>query len=187
MLWLVDTSAWSRREVPAVKELLRQLVEDDGDELALSPAVLIELLRGPQWGEVAAERQRLEDAFPVLPVDDETVRIIADAMQALALTGAEAHRRPVTDLLTSALAHRHGAGILHFDRDYGAIAEHGGLDFTARRVCRPEDLERSGEHPVAGTQRALKKELHQLLHQLPVGEAEEWLRVAVERLRDRSD
>jgi len=138
VIWVLDTSAWARRDVPAVKHALGELAKDPEVEMVLSPVVLLELLRGPQGTAVSAERRRLEESFRVLTVDDETFRLAATAMERLAGVAAEAHRLPIADLVTSALAHQHRAGVLHFDSDYDAIAEHGGLRFETREVCRPQ-------------------------------------------------
>lgn len=183
MIWILDTSAWARRDVPAVKHVLGELAKDPEVELVLSPAVLLELLRGPQGAAVSTERRRLEESFRVLTVDDETFRLAATAMERLARVAAEAHRLPIADLVTSGLAHQHHAGVLHFDSDYDAIAKHGGLKFETREVCRPRDEESASGHPLAATQRARRKELAQLLHRLPVDAAEAFLDEAIERLR----
>ncbi len=182
MIWILDTSAWARREVPAVVQALGELMGDDEVEIVLSPPVLLELLRGPQGEAVAKENRRLQGSFRVLTTDEETFRLAAAAMEQMALESPEAHRLPVTDLVTSALAHQHDAGVLHFDGDYDAIAADSGLRFAVRRVCRPEDLT-SAAHPVAADQRALKRQLFQLLHQRPVAEAESFLRQTVNELR----
>ncbi|WP_051222260.1 PIN domain-containing protein [Conexibacter woesei] len=139
MRWLVDTSAWSRRGIPEVRDQLKALLEeDDAHELVLSGPVLLELLTGPQGAAVAAEHAQLRDAVAIVAPDDETVRLAAQMMERLALAGPEHHRRPVADLLTAALAHQHGYGLVHIDRDFELIAEHGGLDLTQRRLHLPE-------------------------------------------------
>jgi predicted nucleic acid-binding protein len=177
MRWLVDTSAWSRRGIPAVRDQLTALLEEHDDhELVLSGPVLLELLTGPTGAAVAAEHAQLRDAVAVIAPDDETIRLAAQMMERLALAGPEHHRRPVADLLTAALAHQHDCGLVHIDRDFELIAAHGGLPFTERRLRLPG----SGDAPhPAETQRALKRELSQLLHTLPVATAERLLERAV--------
>jgi len=96
--------------------------------------------------------------------------------------GADAHRLPVTDLVTAALAHQHECGVAHVDGDYAEIAEHGGLTYQHRRPSLP--AEGGGEHPVAGRQRALKKELAQLLRQLPTKDSEALLERVVQEARE---
>ena len=134
MRWIVDTSAWARRDDPAVKQQLHALLSAGG-ELVLSPAVLLELLRGPQGDQVAEERESLTTAMTTLAADAETFELAAGSMQRLALHAAEAHRLPVTDLVTAALAHQHDCGVAHVDGDYAQIAEHGGLTYQHRRLA----------------------------------------------------
>jgi predicted nucleic acid-binding protein len=157
MRWLVDTSAWSRRGIPEIRDQLKALLEEDDDnELALSGPVLLELLTGPQGAAVAAEHAQLRDAVAIIALDDETIRLAAKMMEQLARAGREHHRRPIADLLTAALAHQHDYGLVHVDRDFELIASHGGLPFTQRRL----HLHGSDDAPhPAETQRALKREL----------------------------
>lgn len=181
MRWLVDTSAWARRDQPEVAEKLQALL-GSGDELALSPPVLLELLRGPQDQAVAEERQALTEAMQVIPADARTFELAADAMERLARHAPVAHRLPVTDLVTAALAHQHGLGVVHCDGDYAEIAEHGGLKFKCRRI----ELEAGGgesKRSVAARQRELRRELFQLLHRASIEEAEAFLERAVEQAR----
>lgn len=180
VLWLIDTSAWARRDVTAVKEQLGELLSED-DELALSPPVLLELLRGPQGEEVARERALLTGMMITLPADEETFRLATWAMEHLAAHAPEGHRLPVTDLVTAALAHRHRCGVVHCDGDYEQIAEHGGLSFPHRKIEIPDTP--TGAHPDAGGQRALKKELGQLLHRMPASQAEVFLERVVGEAR----
>ena len=180
MTWILDTSAFARRDVPAVAALLAELLEHD--ELALAPAVLLELLRGPQRSDVAAFRAELETSFRVLEAGPEVFALVASAMVELAATGPRAHRLPIADLHTAALAHLAGAGVLHLDGDYPAIAETTSLDFAHRAVCTHEDLgSATGPHPAAARQRELRAQLNQLLHAMPVVEAEAFLKDAVLR------
>lgn len=181
MRWIVDTSAWARRDDPAVNDQLNALLSAGG-ELVLSPAVLLELLRGPQGEQVAEERESLTAAMTTLAADAETFEIAAGAMEQLALYAPEAHRLPVTDLVTAALAHQHECGVAHIDGDYEHIAEHGGLAYKHRRLSL--STERGEQHPIAGRQRALKRELAQLLHQLPIKDSEALLERVVQEARE---
>lgn len=184
MRWLVDTSTWARRDQPAIAAALQALVES-GDELVLSPPVLLELLRGPQGEAVAEERQALTDAMEVIAADARTFALAADAMERLARHAPAAHRLPVTDLVTAAQAHQHGCGVVHCDGDYDVIAEHGGLEFECRRLPL-ESVAGESKPSVAARQRELRKELLQLLHRVPVSEAEAFLEGTVERARGLS-
>lgn len=133
MRWLIDTAAWSRRERPEVNEQISELIGADG-ELVLSPAVLLELLREPQGDDVSQEREDLEAMMETLAADAETFDIAAATMERLALHQPEAHRRPVADLITAALAHQHECGIINLDGDFDEIAERGGLTYSTRRI-----------------------------------------------------
>ena len=132
MIWLVDTSAWARRAQPAVAAELKAIL-NQGDELALSPPVLLELLRRPQGKAVAAEKQALLSLLTVPAMGPETTEIAAQLMASLALHSPTAHRVPVTDLLTAALAHQLEAGVVHADHDFEQIAKYGGIDLPTRR------------------------------------------------------
>jgi len=184
MRWIVDTSAWSRRDLPEVNEQLNDILSEHKDSVfVLSPAVLLELLRGPQNDEVAVERETLTDSMELLPADARTFELAADAMEVLATHNAEAHRLPLSDLITAALAHQHGCGVIHLDEDFEQLAWHSGLSFDQRRIELPDESESGSDHPVADRQRALKREFAQLLHQKSVSEAEEFLERFVEQLR----
>ncbi|HET6508211.1 MAG TPA: PIN domain-containing protein [Baekduia sp.] len=177
MRWLVDTSAWSRRRIPEVAAQLAALLDEAPDnELALSGPVLLELLTEPQGANVATTETTLREAAEILAPDDETIRLAAQMMANLAQAGTDFHRRPIADLLTAALAHQHDCGLVHVDSDFELIAQHGGLAFTQRRLELPES--NGAPHP-ATSQRALKRELHQLLHQLPINTAETLLKQAI--------
>lgn len=185
MRWIVDTSAWSRRAIPEVNRHLNDILSEGQDSVfVLSPAVLLELLRGPQGGAVALERETLTASMELLPADAKTFVLAADAMAVLATHDAEAHRLPLSDLITAALAHQHGCGVIHIDGDFEQLARHSGLSFDQRRIeLSHGDSESGSGHPVANRQRALKRELAQLLHQKPASEAEELLERFVDALR----
>ena len=185
MRWIVDTSAWSRLHRPEVQKQVEELLGEE-NELVLSPAVELEILREPQWDAVSARRRELEEAMEILRADAETFSLAADAMERLARHQAEAHRRPIADLITAAVAHQHGCGVLHLDGDFELLAEHGGLAFDVVRVKlrAPDGDDEQAGHPAA-KQRQLKTELAQLVHQMPLDEAETFLRAVVEQARAR--
>lgn len=184
MRWMVDTSAWSRRDVPEIRQQLQDILAESPDsELVLSPSVLLELMRGPQGDEVARERETLTRSMETLPADARTFELAAGAMETLASASAEGHRVPVPDLVTAALAQQHGCGVVHLDGDFERLAQHAGLGFEQRRLELSDDGEDRGlSHPAAARQRALRQELAQLLHQRPVREAEAILERMVREL-----
>jgi len=188
--WVVDTSAWARREIPEVRRQLEDiLAERDESEFVLSPVVLLELLRGPQGdADVSAERGMLTSSMATLGVDAATFELAADAMEALARHDATAHRLPVADLVTAALAHQHRSGVVHCDDHFELLANCSGLQFVQRRIELPaDDAQRSSGHLIAGRQRALKQEPFQLLHREPVADAEAFLERTVRALRERGE
>lgn len=179
MRWLLDTSVWARRHQPGVAREIERLY-DEGAEFVLSASALLEILRAPQGAAVRTERERILSAVEILSENSQTVGFATDAMVDLAAGAPTGHRRSVTELLTAALAHQHGVGVLHADADYTLISEGSGLDFAQRR-CVVDDAE-SPDSPGA-SQRQLKKEMSQLLHQLPVEESEALLRQFVDELK----
>lgn len=182
MRWLVDTSAWARRDIPEIAEQIAAiLAEDPRSELALSGPVLLELLRGPQGAAVAAERRDLESAMVRVALDEQIVTAAADAMVRLAEHAPDAHRLPVADLLTAALADRHRCGIIHVDAHFGALARHSGLTFEHRQLHLPP-VTPDRDHPAA-RQRQLRRDLAQLLHRLPAEDAERLLERSIAEAR----
>lgn len=182
MRWIVDTSAWSRRGQQKVADQLRAVVRR-GDELAFSPPVLIEVLRGPQVADVAEERAKLTADVPVLPVSPDTFELAAGAMEQLAEHSADGHRVPIPDLLTAVIAHEHGAGVLHCDGPFALLSEHAGLSFPEDEL--EFDAPDSCSNPAA-RQRELKKQLNQTLHLMPIDEAEKLLEAAVQQARSQA-
>ncbi|HWT92296.1 MAG TPA: hypothetical protein VN238_04820 [Solirubrobacteraceae bacterium] len=91
-------------------------------------------MRGPQGTAVAAERHDLEGSLQLVEADARTFALAGDAMERLAEHAAEAHRLPVPDLVTAALAHQHGCGVVHVEGHFDLLAAHGGLAFEVRRL-----------------------------------------------------
>jgi predicted nucleic acid-binding protein len=183
--WIVDTSAWARRDKPAVRDQIKSILEEsDESRLVLAPTVMLELLRGPQGDAVAAERSRLLDHMELLAADTETFALAADAMERMAEWAPEGHRIATADLLTAALAHQHRCGVIHIDRDFLELAERSGLTFEERMLAAPG--EGQGNETARG-QRQLRAELSQLLHRMPVASAEAFLTDTVDRARAAID
>lgn len=150
MRWILDTSAYSRRHVPEVEQQIRELLEENDDnELVLSPAVLIELLRAPEGDKVEMLRTDLALGFVTLPINDNTVELATDAQISLAVNTTEGHRMPISDLLTAAVAHQQGCGVAHIDSHFTMLARHTDLRFQERRLQLPSES--------AGTDSAIKR------------------------------
>ena len=137
---LLDNSAWARLNDPRV----------DDDRVA---EIATALSAGEIWvclpfvleagysARHVGDHDRLMDLFrgmPWLHIDAEVESRAVQAQRQLARQGH--HRLPPVDLLLAALADRHGAGILHFDRDFDLIAEHTGLRFASEWLAPPDTL-----------------------------------------------
>ena len=122
---LADSSAWVeylRATGSPVHLRVRQLIADEGD-LVTTEVVMMELLAGETTPDGVARLRRLLGRFEVLPIEG-----LADFEAA-----AELYRRcraagesvpKLTDCLIAAVALRHGATLLHRDRDFEVIARH---------------------------------------------------------------
>jgi predicted nucleic acid-binding protein len=118
-LLLVDKSAY-----------VRGVTGRPDDELCLCAITRLELLYSARS---KAEYGRLEDdlaLFRDLRMDAETFATAASAQRDLAAIGR--HRVALPDLLIAACAQQHGAGVIHMDRHYDALARV--LTFTSVRA-----------------------------------------------------
>ena len=84
----------------------------------------------------------ISESMDSVRCDERTLELAFEAQQAMADAAGLMHRRKPLDFLIAATAHQHGHGVLHYDRDYDLIAEHGRLDFTSVWVVPPGSLER---------------------------------------------
>jgi len=124
---LVDNSAWARRHHELVRERMAGLFES-GEVTVCLPF----LLEAGYSARSQADHGRLHADLRVLPraeIDDEVETLALEAQSSLARVGH--HRLPPSDLVIAACAHRAGAGVLHYDRDYDLIAAHTGLEFAS--------------------------------------------------------
>lgn len=103
-------------------------------------------------------------------------------MERLAAAGAEAHRKPIADLLNAAFAHQHELGVVHCDNDFDDLQAKAGLEFSVRHL--PVEPVEDDPHDTAAKQRALRRELAQLLHRARAEKAEELLERAVVEARE---
>lgn len=125
---IVDTSVWI--------EFLRPGPSPAGDRLAslisagqlivVPETVLMELLSGPSEETVAAQRQRMLEAFDLMPTMP-----LADSLRAAALQRACRRAgetvRSLGDCLIAATALRLDLPVMHRDRDFEVLARHSGL------------------------------------------------------------
>jgi hypothetical protein len=125
---VADTSAWIeffRGSAHPSRPRLKQLLESSAD-LAVTEVVLMEVLAGRRSGEHAEQARERLLALPMLRLEgaadfEEAARIYRacrDAGQTI---------RSQLDLLIAVPVIRHGASLLHNDRDFEVIARHSGL------------------------------------------------------------
>lgn len=128
---LLDNSAWVRLGDAAVPdERAGELA--DALEAGGVATCLPFLLEAGYSARIARDHEELMDellALPRFPIDDDVERRALDAQRQLARTGH--HRPPPVDLLVAAVADRYELAVLHYDRDYDAIAEKTDLRFES--------------------------------------------------------
>lgn len=133
---VVDTSAWSRGHLPAVRDAwVAALLED---RIRLSPAVKLEILLSAGDGASFDTMQVDLDALRPAPLNRSVLRTAERAMRALARTGAGAQRIPIVDCLVAAAAQEIDATLLHYDADYDRLA--GVMDFESAWLAPPGSL-----------------------------------------------
>jgi len=138
---LVDNSVWSRVRRPDVGAVWRR--ELSKRTLVACPPFMIEAgysARTPD--ELHRIRVDISEAMDSVRCDERTWELAFEAQQAMADAAGLMHRRKPLDFLIAATAHQHGLGVLHYDRDYDLIAEHGRLDFASVWVVLAGSLER---------------------------------------------
>jgi predicted nucleic acid-binding protein len=119
--FLADTSAVARiRHRPPVAAVLRPLTTER--EVAICTPVLLELLYGTRATEYRKAKMVYETSMSVLPITPEASSRAVEVQTMLARTGQ--HRTAkIVDLLTAACAEVNGLTMLHYDRDFDAIAK----------------------------------------------------------------
>jgi predicted nucleic acid-binding protein len=125
---LADSSAWVeylRATGSPVHLRLRQLIADD-DDLVTNEVVMMELLAGETTPDGVARLRRLLDRFDVLPIEGLADFEAAAELYRRCRAAGETVRK-LTDCLIAAIALRHGATLLHRDRDFDVIARHAPL------------------------------------------------------------
>ncbi len=118
--YLGDTSALSRRGVPAVATRLDPLLEA-GLVARCTPTDL----EAGYSARSPANFERVRDlraAWPLIRMDQDMLDVAFDVQRRLACRGQ--HRSvPIPDLLIAAAAASAGLVVLHYDRDFERIAE----------------------------------------------------------------
>lgn len=119
-LYLIDTSASARLRIPSVRSLIAGLIADG----VAATCVTVDLeagYSGRDGAEVRAIFQRRRDLYKILPIDEAISDRAREVQLRMATRGL--HRAAgIVDLLTAAVAERHGAVILHYEADFEHIA-----------------------------------------------------------------
>lgn len=126
---LLDNSAWARLgggALPAERADVIATWMTDG-QLAVSLPFLLEA--GYSARSASDHRAMMADLgrLPRVEIDRRIERLALDAQRELARTGH--HRVAPADIVIAACAHAADAGVLHYDRDYDALAERTTLSF----------------------------------------------------------
>ncbi|WP_320672803.1 PIN domain-containing protein [Patulibacter defluvii] len=124
-LYLADTSAWVKtrqRSTPsAVRERFATLVR--AGRILICDVVALELLHHEDRPERFRQRRADLGVLARAATNDSATARAVEVMELLATRGGGAHRGPSTaDYLVAAAAELAGATVLHYDRDYDAIA-----------------------------------------------------------------
>jgi predicted nucleic acid-binding protein len=105
------------------------------DELYVCPPFRLEArysARSPRHFAVIESQLR---GFMVVDADADTWPLAVRAQEDLANASGISHRVKPVDLLVAAIAHQHRLGVLHYDKDYEALAEHTRLSFASRWIA----------------------------------------------------
>jgi predicted nucleic acid-binding protein len=119
-LYLIDTSAHARSNLPQVRNVIAGLVADR----AAATCVTVDLeagYSGRDLADVRAIAERRRRLYVVLPISEGIAERARDVQVRMAARG---HHRAagVIDILTAAVAEHHGAVILHYDADFEHVA-----------------------------------------------------------------
>src|SRR5450759_2717655 len=124
---IVDTTVWidffRGKDIPET-EMLQQML-NAGEDICICGVILTEVLQGIREDtEHAAVASRFE-AFLFLPMHHRTFITAAQLYRTLRRRGVTI--RKAVDCMIAAVAIEHDIPLLHHDRDFGPMAEHGGL------------------------------------------------------------
>lgn len=133
---LLDNSAWARRHHSLVRERLAGLVEDGA--VGVSLPFLLEAGYSARSGNDHSQLLADLSVLSRVEIDREIEALALRAQEQLAQVGH--HRLAPSDVVIAACAHRAGAGVLHYDRDYDLIAEHTDLRFESEWLAPAASL-----------------------------------------------
>ena len=118
-LYLIDRSALARMIHAPVRRRLAPIIESG--EAATCAIIDLEIcFSARSYQDYLETRQRRALAYTQIPLADAVFQRALDVQQALARMGH--HRLPIPDLIISAAAESASVMVLHYDRDFDAIA-----------------------------------------------------------------
>ena len=123
-LYLVDTSAWSRMQAPAVHKRLSTILSEGAAGTCL-PLDLADGRSAKNIRDALSIRALRARVMIELPMTPGVATRSRDLQLALTQRGYHRAASPV-DLITAATAAEYNAIVLHYDRDYDLIADVGG-------------------------------------------------------------
>jgi predicted nucleic acid-binding protein len=137
---LLDNSAFVRLASPALKEHRANEIADALEQRRLGVCLPFLLEAGYSARSAADHDDLVRElmALPMVHIDAEVEQRALNAQRQIARVGH--HRLPPVDLITAALADRHGVGVLHYDRDYDTIAAKTDLRFESVWLARRGSL-----------------------------------------------
>ena len=137
---LLDNSAFVRLASPGLVERRSQEIAVALEQRVVGVCLPFLLEAGYSARSATDHDELLRElmALPMLHIDTEVELRAVDAQHQLARAGH--HRLPPVDLIISALADRHGLGVLHYDHDFDTIAGRTDLRFESVWLARRGSL-----------------------------------------------
>jgi predicted nucleic acid-binding protein len=130
---LLDNSAWARAMDKRLAGSARKRFDAalTAGELWTCPPTLLEMLYSARDEKGYALTTGRLGSLMHAPLTAEASARAVSAQAELAATPGVSHRVKPVDLLIAAVAAANQLGVLHYDHDYDAIAEHTSLSFAS--------------------------------------------------------
>jgi predicted nucleic acid-binding protein len=110
-------------------------------ELCVCPPFRLEARFSAQGGLDFARIDTTLNGFDQAEADDQTFALALTAQQDLAQARGISHRVKPVDLLVAAIAHQHGLGVLHYDKNYDALSSKSSLIFASKWIAPKGSLD----------------------------------------------
>lgn len=130
---VLDNSAWARIVLGRLPDDARTRWAGcaDGDRILICDPFRLEALYSARSPDDYVALSEELGGFRPARADGETWRLALRAQAELAAARGVSHRVKIVDLLVAASAHQHGAGVLHYDRDFDLIEGSTSLEFAS--------------------------------------------------------